>query len=173
MKEEIWKVYRDTRIDALGRKHALGHLYEVSNLGNVKIDGVLAIPWMKNGYYLVGSFYIHRAVAELFIPNPENKPFINHINYNRSCNTISNLEWCTAAENAQHSMTRITAATKAANDKAVIQLDLNGNVVAEYESLSEASRKTKINCGHICQCAKGHEKTAGGFKWQYRGQVNG
>lgn len=102
--------------------------YEVSNYGNVRAkyrefigkDGKLKkyhakllkpdTTILKRGYvrvtlskdYKTERFQVHRLVADHFIPNPENKPFINHIDNNGLNNHVSNLEWCTHSENMIH-----------------------------------------------------------------------
>lgn len=93
--KEIWKIYKKTQRT----------LWEVSNLGNVKKNGVL-LEFNNIGYFQRGHYYIHKMVAETFIPNPENKPQVDHIDTNIHNNSVDNLRWTTAKENANNPNTR-------------------------------------------------------------------
>ena len=94
--QEVWKVWKKTRIA----------LWEVSNQGNVKKNGVLYECRLDRGYKVFNGWKLHRAVAKLFVPNPENKPCIDHINTNPLDNRACNLRWVTPKENNNNPLTR-------------------------------------------------------------------
>ena len=101
MEKEIWKVFKETY------SRTWGHItWEVSDQGRVKKNGVLYECRLNRGCKVFGpGWKLHRAVAELFIPNPDNKPYVDHINTNPLDNRTVNLKWVTPKENNNNPLT--------------------------------------------------------------------
>ena len=149
--------------------------YEVSNLGkvrNIKSGRILKPQLTKNGYlkhFLYKNnkqkhLLLHRIIAIAFIDNPEAKPQVNHIDENKLNNDLSNLEWCTIRENAVHGTRTKRIAEK--RSKKVVQLDLNDNVLNEFESMVQAEQETGVSRRSIGRCCNGKLKSSRGFKWR-------
>ena len=152
--------------------------YEISNWGRVKSykqnsNGKILSPGNNGlGYYFVCLFkgkkekkiFVHRLVAEAFIPNSNNLPEVNHKDEGKGNNHVTNLEWCSRAYNLAYG-TRVERISKR-----VVQLDKGGNFIAEFESINEAARRTGISSINICYCCKHKKgyKSRGGFIWIYK-----
>lgn len=132
---------------------------------------------LKNGYYRIGTringkpsvFLVHRLIALTFIDNPNNYPWINHKDEDRSNNSVDNLEWCTPKYNANYG-TRIQRQIEHQRNredvsKPVIRI-LNGEET-RYPSAKQAERELQINNSNIIACCLGKRKTAGGYEWRY------
>lgn len=162
---EIWK-------DIKGYEN----LYQVSNLGNVKslfrYKKILKKLVDKDGYLYVRIYknkkskhcLIHRLVAQAFIKKEMDKDQVNHIDFNKKNNVVSNLEWCNCAENIHHSSK--AGRYKYNNAKKVIQYKDN-KVIKVWNSVSEASEAMKIPTSNICKCCNGFRQTAGGYAWKH------
>lgn len=95
--DEFGNVISHSRWHNAGR---CGYLTKERQLKKVDFSGYHIVFLTKNRK--AKYFFIHRLVAQAFIPNPENKPFVNHIDGDKLNNHVSNLEWCTAKENCVH-----------------------------------------------------------------------
>jgi hypothetical protein len=96
-----------------------------------------------------------------YIPNPENKPQVNHKDENKRNNCIQNLEWMTNRENINYGTHNERSAK--ARSKAVYCEELD----RVFTSQSEAAKELGIKQSAISNCCCGHQKTAGGYHWSF------
>lgn len=105
------------------------------------------------------TVYLHRIIAEAFIPNPLQLPQVNHKDGNKANNSVENLEWCTGSSNVIHK----NYVLKRGNCRAVKCLE----TMIEYPSAAEAEKETGCNHRHISECCRNKRKSCGGFHWEY------
>lgn len=124
--------------------------------------------YVRFSYYSCGgqhSMTLHRAVALAFIPNPEGKPEINHINGNKQDNRRVNLEWVTPSENQAHALaTGLRKLNVPSRSKRIGRFTADGALDSEYPSIAEASRTTGIPSRSLyraCDSGKPHR----GYIW--------
>lgn len=170
MQEEIWK-------DIEGYEG----LYKISNYGRVKSfygkrgksvrilkpssagSGYSQVHLWKDGE--MSRVYIHRLVANSFIPNPENKPEVNHRDEDKRNNYFENLEWSTREENVNWGTAIERGISTQGNS--VEQYSLEGKLINTFLSVRKADKETGINQSSIVKVCLGKQATAGGYKWRY------
>ena len=161
--------------------HGYEGLYKVNNRGEIlsvrswkllkagrNSHGYMTVSLTKNGKSK--TYKVHRLVAIAFIPNPNNYPYINHKDEDKTNNNVENLEWCSHKYNLNYgtAIERRSEAIKLSplkQRKAVVQLSLLGEFVKEYRSTKEAAEETGIDRRRISHAINHVGKQAKGYLW--------
>lgn len=178
--EEVWK-------DIEGYEG----LYQISNLGRVKSfhrdseiimkqtlqSGYLKISLLKENKYK--TYSVHRLVAQAFIPNPGNKPQVNHIDEDKTNNRIDNLNWMTSKENNDWGTRKSRAINSSINNhkrdyfklgkkfsKPIYYINEKGDKIC-FSGIHEAARVLNITASGISANLNGRLKTYRGFIFMF------
>lgn len=193
---EIWKNiedYEKYQVSSLGRVRTTRGNGKILSLKKKNRQGYVIIALRKDGK----NFYkrVHRLVAQAFIPNPDNKPDIDHINTDKTDNRVENLRWATRKENMNNPITRQLISTKTQGripwnkgipcsastklkssitqkgrkypekQKPIIQ-SIMGIYVKRWDCMRDINSELNFSCGNICTACKKNKK-AYGFEWTY------
>ena len=187
---EIWKtaVYDNEIYEGLYKVSNFGRILSLDYLHTGRAElmnpststyGYLKVNLWKNGKRK--TCLVHRLVATVFLPNPENLPQVNHKDEDKTNNFVflnedgsvdkekSNLEWKSPKDNNNHGTRneRISKTqTNGIRSKKVLQLSLSGELIREWPSTNECGRNG-FNQSAVAKCCRGEKPQYKGFKWCY------
>lgn len=153
------KIYRNYKFDSLGRK----------------VNHIVA-QTLHNGYLVCNingkQYRVHRLIAELFIPNPNNLPQVNHKNGIKTDNSVDNLEWVSAKDNIKHAWENGLSHKRFGKDndktKAIVQYDLKGNIIKIWDDPNEIEKKLGFKKSSIQRSISKNYNQSFGYKWGYK-----
>lgn len=148
--------------------------YAISNLGNIKNikKGNILTPYLNTNGYLTytfcqngvkKTFRLHRLVALYFIDNPNNLPYVNHKDGDKTNNKVENLEWCTAKENDTHAR----SSGLKNQEKPIIAKNIETNETLTFKSVTEVGAFLGINKGTISKVLSGKRNQTHGYKFHF------
>lgn len=161
------------------------NLYQVSRKGRVRSSHkgyweVLTSVVNTHGY---NQYLFHkngkkknmrgnRLVAEAYIPNPDNLPFVNHKDENSANDCVDNLEWCTAKYNVNYGTARQRTSINHSKNRPVCMFDVNGDFIREFYNMTDAAKF--VNGVHTCilRCCKNEGFYYKGYIWRYKEGTN-
>jgi hypothetical protein len=178
----IWEYCEEDNKDFVGeiwKKISEEYDAFVSNFGRIRKNG--RNPHygtsLESGYYRTSLFnkkeniyknlLVHRLVCQAFLPNPDNKPMVNHLDENKSNNKLENLIWTTHSENTNHSLDLHERIVSNSRSRIVLQMKDN-KIINEYPSLYQASIKSKFCRTFIENRCIGKYKQKGEFVWIFK-----
>ena len=130
------------------------------------VKGQIVASFIRNGYKCVRthnkSFYVHRLLAQAFIPNPKNKPCVNHIDGKKLNDDLDNLEWCTYGENAKHAYKTKLRYPRGRSPVRIrcVEEDL------VFDSIAEAASYFGVTDKAVYRHLEGDSKTCHGYHWE-------
>lgn len=193
--DEIWRDIEGYKglyqVSDQGRIRSLDRIVAHSRYGYKTLKGRLLRPTKNgDGYFYINlykdnhekKYKTHRLVAQAFIPNPENKEEVDHINTKRDDNRVENLRWATKLENNRNSLTRKKRSENNPmrgkygkdnpNSKSIYQISKDGNLIRKWEGIKEAARNTEVYPGNIVKCCQGKLNASGGYRWIYASELD-
>lgn len=178
--DELWKHYYrdwDYAVSNYGRVYSC-RSNRFLKAAKANMAGHLKI--CMNHLGMETSVFVHRMVAEMFIPNPNNLPVVRHLDGNPTNNVVWNLAWGTQRDNWEDSVRHGTARMFSAEDlekgreksravrsRPVIAIsESNGSQIC-FPSINDAARELNLSPGNICSCLAGRYKQTGGYSFIY------